>query len=201
MKCHDCKYGDFKKGQLQGYCRRNPPFSGGSSFAWPGVSEQDWCGEHKPRKYAQKKTEPKSDTQEVIAHYCDVFKEHFGTNPNITGKDAGSATRMLKTKSIEQIKNHIDLFFRQPPIFYSDNNLYGLNHVESSWDKIVVQQAKSKTNQPEYYSHKDMINEQAKHYGSHEKWQEYCDYINNTQEVRSFETYMSEYYGDVDGTD
>lgn len=84
----------------------------------------------------------KSDTDGEKANgfvkaYCDRFKARYGTNPQITGKDAGIAKRLAKTLSQEKFDTLLEAFFAMP-----DAWLVKIKHplaaFESKLNEIVV---------------------------------------------------------------
>ena len=186
-RCRSCRFFEASDKPKEGWCRRYPPFHGGVGHAWPPVYDNDYCGEHKPR--AGKKEKPNTGANEVIAYYCETFKDRFGENPTITGKDAGAATRMLKTHTIAEVNQRINEFFANTPKFYEENVLYGLNHVESAWDKMTVRSAQKQEDD----TYKKLVNEQAKDYGNHELFPKYARFVNDMREMKTFEEFLSEF--------
>lgn len=49
-----------------------------------------------------------------IAAYCELFKNRWGNNPPITGKDAGIAKRLVKELSEEKLSLYLDAYFSMP---------------------------------------------------------------------------------------
>lgn len=55
-----------------------------------------------------------SGADKFIAGFCERFKAKYGTNPDITGKEAGIAKRVAKDLSAEKVETYLDAFFSLP---------------------------------------------------------------------------------------
>lgn len=58
--------------------------------------------------------EPPAKANEFIAAYCRKFKERWGINPVIQGKDQGAAKQHAKKLRIDQWEEILDAYFRMP---------------------------------------------------------------------------------------
>jgi hypothetical protein len=58
--------------------------------------------------------DPVPKTNEFIAAYCQKFKDRWGSNPEIKGKNAGIAKRLAKGWSLERTEILLDAFFSMP---------------------------------------------------------------------------------------
>jgi hypothetical protein len=52
-----------------------------------------------------------SPPNELIAYYCEKFKQRYGRNPVIVGREAGAAKTILKSMSFEKAKQAVDGYF------------------------------------------------------------------------------------------
>lgn len=57
---------------------------------------------------------PAGGAHEFIAAYCERFKERWGVNPPIQGKDAGILKQLAKGMSLDRFKDLLDAFFQMP---------------------------------------------------------------------------------------
>lgn len=58
--------------------------------------------------------DPKKKTSYFLAQYADRFKQRHGANPEIAGKDAGIATRLIKTWGQDKIDLYLEAYFAMP---------------------------------------------------------------------------------------
>ncbi len=80
------------------------------------------------------KTKGTVKPQDVIARYCELFKERSGINPVLSPKDAGTAKRLAKLPHILEV---IESFFASEDDFIKRNG-YTINLVESRYNALVV---------------------------------------------------------------
>jgi hypothetical protein len=72
-----------------------------------------------------------------IAAYCERFKNRWGNNPPITGKDAGIAKRLAKQFTEEKLSLYLDAFFSMPDAWVLKAK-HPLNLFETKLNEIVV---------------------------------------------------------------
>lgn len=72
--------------------------------------ENDSESAAKPRRESRRGKK----TQGLIARYCELWREKYGGNPPILGKDAGIAGRIAKDISEEKINLYLEAFFQMP---------------------------------------------------------------------------------------
>ncbi len=82
-----------------------------------------------------KKPAKKSYANEVVAHYCDKYKETYGTNPVVTGKTAGIAKRLSSQLSLHRIKNLISHYLKMKDSYFVSRS-HDLAVLESSINKV-----------------------------------------------------------------
>ena len=192
-RCSSCRYFD-SAGNNKGICRRYPPSSVEDLYLrnHPPVDASGWCGEHK-RHPTKKTKEPKVNVGEVIAFYCEKFKEKFGMFPTILGKDKAATERMLEKHTITEVNHSIADFFSNTLQWNIDNNCYGLNSVESTWDKRAIRSAELEVKTADDITYKEMLDEQYVMWSTHPMWNEYEKFILDTRELMMFEEFLKEY--------
>lgn len=191
MKCKTCRYFvELREDNHMfildgdGICKRYPQ-------SIP-VTVDYWCGEHKAKP--AKKKEPAHNVQEVIAYYCETYKDAFQINPQITGKDSSAATRMLKEHTVAEVNKVIADYFTDSN-WHTDNGMYGLIHVEKEWPKMTVKKVKIDIETADDFTYEAMLNEQAINYGNHDQWPDYKQFVLDTHELMTFEEFIAEYHG------
>lgn len=88
--------------------------SGSGSFSGSGSgSGLDFAELHENAENSPVAVAP-VQPNEFIAGYCERWKIQHGSNPPITGKDAGIAKRVAKDWSCERASHYLDAFFSMP---------------------------------------------------------------------------------------
>lgn len=81
--------------------------------------------------------QPPSKSNFFIAKYCTLFKNKYGSNPEIDGRTAGIALRVSKNLTEEKINLYLEAFFKMP-----DSGLvkskHPLNFFEMKLNEVVV---------------------------------------------------------------
>lgn len=104
--------------------------------------EEDKDKEFKKASRPRKAQSTNSDTADnkgnlFVSTYCELFKQKYGVNPTILGKDAGIAKRLSKDLSEEKIKIIIGAYFALP-----DSWLVKVKHpmsaIETKLNEITV---------------------------------------------------------------
>lgn len=78
-----------------------------------------------------------SKPQAFIAGYCTRFKVRYGNNPEILGKDAGIAGRLVKGWSQSKIDLYLDAFFSMPDSWLVKTK-HPLAAFETKLNEVVV---------------------------------------------------------------
>lgn len=78
-----------------------------------------------------------SKPQAFIAGYCVRFKSRYGNNPEILGKDAGIAGRLVKGWSQSKIDLYLDAFFSMPDSWLVKTK-HPLAAFETKLNEVVV---------------------------------------------------------------
>jgi len=76
-------------------------------------------------------------SQEFIVAYCRGFKERWGINPPIQGKDAGIAKRLVKSFSLRRLEQLLDAYFEMPDAWLVKQK-HPLNLFESKITEVAV---------------------------------------------------------------
>lgn len=193
-RCSSCRYFERASNEDKqnmfvheddGICKRFPLYN--------PKTKKEWCGEHKRKPTKKKEEKPKVNVGEVIAFYCEQFKEKFSIFPTILGKDKAATERMLKEHTIAEVNQSISDFFINTPQWNIDHSCYGLSSVEVTWDKRVISSAKLEVKTADDISYKDMLDEAAAVWMNHPRFYEYHDFILDTRELMTFEEFLKEY--------
>lgn len=72
-----------------------------------------------------------------VGAYCSRFKERWGHNPEILGKDAGIAKRLSKTLTLVKFELYLDSFFQMPDAWLAKQK-HPLAAFESKLNEIVA---------------------------------------------------------------
>ena len=176
--------------EADGICRMNPPRDG-----WPVTWLDAWCLQHKlPPKKKERVEKKKSDHQLVMDFYQNQFVESANYKPTITGRDGAAVKRMLSSKvEVEEIKAVIAEFFRDPPKYNVENNLYGLADIETQFNKIT-HRLSQKDKKDDRTLAMRLVDEQAIKHGNHELWRGYYEFVEETGERLTFEEFLDEYH-------
>lgn len=115
-------------------------FTDNSGPACPTV--QYSTGENSTKQYKTKQNSEdenssNSKPQAFIAGYCERFKAKYGNNPEIIGKDAGIAVRVVKGWGSEKIELYLDAFFSLPDAWLVKAK-HPLSAFETKLNEIVV---------------------------------------------------------------
>jgi hypothetical protein len=72
-----------------------------------------------------------------VAAYCSRFKNRWGHNPEILGKEAGIAKRLAKTLSLEKFEIYLDAYFAMPDAWLGKTK-HPLASFETKLNEIVA---------------------------------------------------------------
>lgn len=78
-----------------------------------------------------------SKPQAFIAAYCERFKQRWGSNPEIKGKEAGIAGRLAKGWSQEKAELYLDAFFAMPDVWVIKTK-HTLAALETKLNEVAV---------------------------------------------------------------
>ncbi len=120
-KCSDCTH------FYEPNCRRYPH----SMECQPGW----FCGEYRKKPVVKKKDTRNS---ELIAYYCEVFKDRFGNQALIQSPDAAAAVAIIKAYDLTGSKMWIDKFLdpEHTPKWNQEHRLFRLRDAPSAIQKM-----------------------------------------------------------------
>jgi len=92
-------------------------------------------------KFRPKKTDP--EVAWVIRTWHESFTAKHGSPPPVNGGKAGSiAKKLLSGRSADEAVWLVKEFFRAPPDWYADRNLFGIEHVLAAAPTLLARRAK-----------------------------------------------------------
>lgn len=118
---------------------------------WVKYQEDSTAAERQRKSRSKKRGEEKrgeesinSKKKELIARYCELFKERYKENPYITGKEAGMAGRLIEIPDVYKI---LESFFESDDKFIIENR-HGFNIIESQINKLKIQRQETEPSPP-----------------------------------------------------
>jgi hypothetical protein len=87
--------------------------------------------------YGQKSEKPILAVNEIVAHYCELFKDRYGSNPAIRGKSAGILKRLTADVGEEKAKLFLTGYFSLPDAFLVKRK-HPVELIESKINEITV---------------------------------------------------------------
>ncbi len=86
---------------------------------------------------------PDPNVKALVDHYHATFTARFGSPPPINGLKSGAiAKKLLAGRTLDEAKWLVTEYFANPPDYYEDRNLYGLEHVLSAAPTLLARRAK-----------------------------------------------------------
>jgi len=88
---------------------------------------------------------PNPHVKPLIDYYHALFTGRFGSPPPINGLKSGAiAKKLLAGRTLDEAKWLVTEHLTNPPDFYEEKNLYGLEHVLASAQTLLARRAKLK---------------------------------------------------------
>jgi len=109
----------------------------------PKEQEQILAGDSAPAGKGKRKGKPPDpNVRVVIDAYFEAFKAKHGSPPTINGGKCGAiAKKLLSGRSPEEASWLIRDFIANPPQFYRDKNLYGMEHILAAAPTLLARRA------------------------------------------------------------
>ena len=86
---------------------------------------------------------PSPDVKRLIEVYIEAFRNRFRKEPVVPwDKYGGIARKLLAGRAYDEARRMVVEFFDNPPQFYEDRNLFGLEHVLRAAPTLLVRLSK-----------------------------------------------------------